>query len=147
MSAHKWTTEPPTESGIYWACDLGSASSVKNLSSVRVTVFPLSGCVSVHEAIAGELPVGYFTHWMRIDTPDLPEFKGGANEMSEPFLKVAQQHELDRVKRQCLEAGVRCYYGDVGTLRAELEKADTATGVMRAFSRWHLNAKPKGSMR
>lgn len=73
----KWTTEPPTESGVYWACDPGSASSVKNLSSVRVTAFPLSGCVSVHEAIAGELPVGYFTHWMRIDTPDLPEFKGG----------------------------------------------------------------------
>lgn len=67
--------------------------------------------------------------------------------MSEPFIRVTQQHELDRVKRQCLEAGVRCYYGDVDTLRAELEKADTATEAMRAFSRWHLNAKPKGSMR
>lgn len=69
----KWTTEPPTESGIYWACDQKSASSIKNLSSVRVIVFPLSGCVEVHEAITGELPVGYFSHWMRIDPPELPK--------------------------------------------------------------------------
>lgn len=69
MTAHKWTTDAPTESGHYWA-------KAKGFSAPLVVFFDCTGSENWQvEAIGSEIggPTSEYTHWMRIDAPEQPK--------------------------------------------------------------------------
>lgn len=69
MTAHKWTTEPPTEPGAYW----GNATT--RLGGGVFLVELVGDSLYLATTTFNEDAVGFddFTHWMRIDAPEPPK--------------------------------------------------------------------------
>lgn len=69
MTAHNWTTEPPTEPGAYW----GMVCAKLGGSAVLVELVGES--LYLATTTFNEDAVGFsdFTHWKRIDAPEPPK--------------------------------------------------------------------------
>ena len=67
MSAHKWTTEPPTGPGFYWASRGGGPHFVELLAPPKFADFVVRVFGARDNYYRND-----FHHWMRVDVPPLP---------------------------------------------------------------------------
>ena len=69
MTAHEWTTDPPTEPGMFWGIH-------KREGLIPVIVAPdphEDGDLGANMANCFHDYLESFTHWMRIDAPEPPK--------------------------------------------------------------------------